>query len=169
LRDTNRSLLIFGLLMLLLAVATGVSIIALVGVFLLLTSFVLPSSPPPTVPNRPVGKPAPRRISPKPAEQPVPASPQTSATQMGMTSSSAPHSVAAPATPPPVAGPQMQPSLPTQPTFTPPLFPTSMFPSSSMYQQPPQAPGENRPGRHESKDEVLELGALVALLKLVFG
>jgi hypothetical protein len=64
--------------------------------------------------------------------------------------------------------------VPSQPSFSAPLFPTSIFPISvvpSASQQIPsaQAVKEARSEAPSSRDEVLELGALLALIKLAFG
>jgi hypothetical protein len=53
--------------------------------------------------------------------------------------------------------------------YSPPLFPTSMFPSLSMptaYR--PQAP-EHKEGRASETDELLEFGLLIAVLRLALG
>jgi len=54
--------------------------------------------------------------------------------------------------------------------FTPPLFPTSMFPSlSGMAATPPVAPKEQEHARRREEDDLLEVGALLVLLRLLSG
>jgi hypothetical protein len=54
-------------------------------------------------------------------------------------------------------------------TYEPSLFPTSMFPSLSPMTPPPSPPKEATHGKAEERDEVLETGTMLALLKIILG
>jgi hypothetical protein len=49
------------------------------------------------------------------------------------------------------------------------LFPMAMFPSLSQMGTTPAPASQPPSGKPESKDELIEVGTLLALLKLVFG
>jgi hypothetical protein len=52
--------------------------------------------------------------------------------------------------------------------YTPILFPTSMFPSLSSYSTPP--PQAKATGaKHEERDELIETGAILVMLKFLLG
>jgi len=74
-----------------------------------------------------------------------------------------------PVAPGPVAPVSMPPIAPAQPSFSAPLFPTSIFPSLSLQVPTGHALKEAKSEPPIPRDEVLELGALLALVKLVFG
>jgi len=171
----NRNLLIFSIIMIL-AGLTISPYILLIGLFLLFPALLVPSNPPPQRPPPSQGQQPVRRHAPQPAPTYEPSS--------------------APALQTAQAPQQMVPAAPIPTTqisgmsYSPPLFPTSMFPSSSQStpmsmfpsttlfsstgQLQRETPGPQAArGAHaesrEPKDELLELGALLALLKLAFG
>jgi hypothetical protein len=49
------------------------------------------------------------------------------------------------------------------------LFPTSLFPSLSSYVSPPPKPTEAAANKPAERDELIELGAILFLLKLALG
>jgi len=57
----------------------------------------------------------------------------------------------------------------SQPLYGQPLFPMGMFPSFSPPLQAPQPAKTVTQESHATGDELVELGALLALLKLAFG
>jgi hypothetical protein len=66
--------------------------------------------------------------------------------------------------------PAPMPQLPPfQPSFSAPLFPTSIFPSALQQIPSAQALKETKREAPASRDEVIELGILLALMKLAFG
>jgi hypothetical protein len=160
----NRSLLIFSILLILLGIGLGEFLIALFGFFLLFPALL--SSPRPRPQGAPTGSgqqaPEPIRES-APVVEPAPV--------METIPERAPvwGTVSTPVAPRTVAPTSMPPLPPSQPSFSAPLFPTSMFPSASQQMPTAQALKETKSEAPESRDEVLELGALLALVKLVFG
>lgn len=67
----------------------------------------------------------------------------------------------------------MFPSSPPPPgAYTPALFPMQMFPSLALMAaaaQPPTEPAAAKQERQEKQDELLEVGLMVALMKMVLG
>jgi hypothetical protein len=49
------------------------------------------------------------------------------------------------------------------------LFPTSLFPSLSSYVSPPQKQPEAAANKPAERDELIEVGAILFLLKLALG
>ncbi len=146
----NRNLLIFSILLIAIGVVSGYYYVSVLGFFLLFPSLI--SSPrrqgPVPIPKR--SAPPPRRVSP-----PAPT-----------TELFAPPEPAKPTA-------TLVPPAPPKPTanYSPPLFPTVIFPSFNQPTpsvQPQQvAPAQQQqPGQ---RDDLLELGAIVAILKLALG
>jgi len=160
----NRSLLVFSILLIVLGLGFGEYIISILGFFLLFPALL--SSPRPRPPGAPTG---PGQQAPEPA--PVMEKAPEPAPVMETISERAPvwGTLSTPVAPRTVAPASMSPLPPSQPIFSAPLFPTSIFPSASQQMPTAQALKETRSESPASRDEVLELGALLALMKLVFG
>ena len=80
-----------------------------------------------------------------------------------------PESKSSPAPSPATEPVNMTPPSATQ-SFAPPLFPTPMFPYFSPVGGTPMAPKDmSATTQGEGRDELVEAGAVLALLKLVFG
>jgi hypothetical protein len=153
----NRNLLVFSLLLIFAGAGTGFYLIALFGLLLLIPALMSPTR----VPTRPTPAPTPtkyqpRRIMPPPVKQPEPAMQAPSASSMAVP---APAQMAAY-----MAAPSSESS---GMSYTPPLFPTSLFPSLSGMSgaQPPTPRGPEHP-KPRGEDDLLEVGALLVLLRL---
>ena len=159
----NRNLLVFSLFIIVAGLAFGLYIISFFGLLLLIPALA-PSprpparnAPPPSQPQ-PWGRATPRRSSPSPPAPPMPP-PRT-------------EPVAPPA--PPVASmatSYLTPSpSPTQPvSYSLALFPSPLLPSLSTMGSVPQPAKMQQEVRHEGVDELVEVGALLVILKLVLG
>ncbi|MGP8125375.1 MAG: hypothetical protein ACLQEQ_05825 [Nitrososphaerales archaeon] len=159
------------MLLILVGIGLGEYLLYLVGFFLLFPALLLSPKPRPQGTPTGSGQQPIRRTSP----QPAPA--------MGTASTPAPSQTHAPASMPPIqASPVSYSQISSGGTsYNPSLFPTSMFPSASQptptsmfpsASQPTptaQPPKEARSEAPASRDDVLELGALLVLMKLVFG
>lgn len=145
----NRDLFGFAILLVLLGIGFGIYLISFFGLLLMIPAFLARprqkkgGTPPPI-------KQQTRRISPPPVRQ---AEPWVSTVQPKV-ATSAP--TPAPETPTPT------------PTFEVPIFPTSMFPSLSMTSAP-QTSKEIVTARPTQEDELLKIGAILALLRFAFG
>ncbi|HEV2139424.1 MAG TPA: hypothetical protein VGR53_11365 [Nitrososphaerales archaeon] len=144
----NRDLFGFAILLVLLGIGFGIYLISFFGLLLMIPAFL-------ARPRQKTGTPLPvrqqaRRISPPPVRQ---AEPWVSATQ---SKAAAPAPAPEPAT-----------TTPT-PTFGVPIFPTSMFPPLSITSAPPTL-NEAPPVKSTQEDELLEIGAILALLRFAFG
>lgn len=138
----NRNLVYFGVFLVLLGIGFDFYPISFLGLILLIPALLSPSRPPMTrVPEAP--KQEPKRIIP--AAQPQPPA-----------SGAEPKSYF---TPPP----------PTQTqTYAPALFPMPMFPSLSQMGTVAR-PVEPVPQKQGERDELIEVGAMLALMKLALG
>lgn len=154
----NRSLLVFSILLILVGISLGAFIVAALGFFLLLPALF--STPRPRPQGTPTGS-GQQAPEPAPGRAPVIETSPEPAPFM--------ESVTRPVAPRTFAPASMAPLPPSQPSFSAPLFPTSIFPSTSQQLPTGQALKEARSEAPDSRDEVLELGALLALMKLVFG
>jgi len=154
----NRSLLVFSILLILMGIGLGQDFIAVFGFFLLLPALF--STPRPRPQGTPTGS---GQQAPEPAPGPAPV--METAPEPASFLETASRSVAQQT----VAPTSMPPPPPSQPSFSAPLFPTCIFPGASQQIQTAQAPEDARTKGPDSKDDVLELGALLALVKLVFG
>jgi hypothetical protein len=150
----NRGLLVFSILLILLGFGLDAYLIAFFGFFLLFPALLTSPRPRPQRPPTSSGQQAP---------EPAPA--------METTPEPAPSwgTVSAPVAPPTVAAASIPPSPISQPSFSAPLFPTSIFPIASQQMPTTQALKETKSGSPGSRDEVLELGAILTLMKLIFG
>jgi len=143
-RILNRNLVYFSVLLILLGIGSEVYVLSLLGLLLLIPALLSPARPP--VRRTPAPRQEARRIVP---QQPPRVSTQTP---------SPPHTIEIAPTPP------VQ-----QQTYTPALFPMPMFPSLSQMGSTPQPVKEPAQAKQEARDELVEVGTILALLKLAFG
>jgi hypothetical protein len=155
----NRSLLVFSIILILLGIGFDY-LISLFGLFLLFPALL--SSPRPRPQGTPTG-------SGQQAPRPGPAMDTTPAMDTVLETAPAWGAVSTPVAPVAVAPASTLPPPPSQPSFSAPLFPTSIFPTLSQQMPAAQALKEPRSEPPASRDEVLELGGLLALVKLIFG
>jgi hypothetical protein len=143
----NRNLFYFSVILILAGLFFGIYLIAFVG-FLLLLPALLATPRPPAQPSPTPAKEAPRRIIPPTEKKPE-------AAPLGQ-------SMPTTAPPPVVMMPQ---------SYSPALFPTPLMPSLSQMGMgyATQMAKETPPTRPEGRDELVEVGTLLALLKLAFG
>ena len=153
-RDTNRNLLVFAIFLVLVGAGTTFYFLSALGAILLIASLI--PGPRGSSPPRPsqTQTPPPRRIMPsipKPVERSAPSTPVQS---------------------PPVS---YQPTIQalnstTSLSYSPALFPTSMFPNLTLQASMPAAVAEKPTQKQPvEKDEILEVGTILALLKLALG
>ncbi len=148
----NRNLLVFSLLLIFLGFGFGLYLLSFFGLVLLIPSLLSPSRPP----ARPVPAPTPqeqrpRRIAPPPVQQP---------------------SVAPEPQPMPEAAKPMSP--PMQPAYAPAtysgaLFPTPILPALSRMDTMAMPTKEAAQKKSDDRDELVEVGAVLALLRLALG
>jgi len=166
----NRGLLVFSVLLILLGLSLNAYIISILGFFLLFPALL--STPRPRPPGVPTGS---GQQAPEPAPVMESASVAETAPEpapiMETTSERAPGwgTLSTPVAPRTVAPTSMPPLPPSQPSFSAPLFPTNIFPSTSQQMPTAQVLKEARSESPAPRDEVLELGALLTLMKLIFG
>ena len=141
----NRNLVVFSLLVILVGLALGLYILSFFGLLILIPAFAssprLPTRPAPTQPKQ-----QPRRIMPPAPPQPESTVPPVQTKPMG----------AAP------TATQAQ-------GYSPALFPSSMFPSLAGMGGTPTAAKETPATKPEGRDELIEVGTMLVILKLVFG
>ncbi|MDA4124368.1 MAG: hypothetical protein OK438_02790 [Thaumarchaeota archaeon] len=146
----NRNLLVASVFLILVGIAFGFYPVTLIGFFLLFPALL--SSPRPGPMKTPTTRPQeqPRRIMPHPTPVtealPLPAVTAPLPTATPSSSQPIPHSLA---------------------SYSSALFPNSMFPNLSL-----ASPTQSSTAKTEApaaKDELLEVGALLAFLKLVLG
>jgi hypothetical protein len=139
----NRNFLIFGAFLILLGFGTGYYFLAFFGFLLLVGAFRSGASrPAPRLPTPP--REERRRIIPPP--------PKTE---------EHPHST-------PAVASLVPPSSPPTPNYTPSLFPNSMFPA--MAGPSPQVHTSDKASANQgSRDELVEVGSILALLRLALG
>jgi hypothetical protein len=147
----NRNLFSFAILLVLLGIGFGIYLISFFGLLLMIGAFLARSrpktSPPP--PQVQVKQQA-RRISPLPPRQ---AEPWAKTIQQ-------------PVAPPP---PAPEPAATSQtPTFEVPIFPNLMFPSLSTTSVTSPSKEATTP-KPAQEDELLQIGAILALLRFAFG
>jgi hypothetical protein len=160
----NKSLLAFAIVLIVGGVIIGISLLILLGVFLLIPGLL---TTPKTQSKIPVSKkeppPPPRRISPPSAPQ-APAAPAAPAPEYLQSSPAQP-----PATAPMTSYDFSKVSASSTQGFTPALFPAAIFPPMSgqtNYRTPQVEPRERQQNQN---DELLELGLLIAVLRLTSG
>lgn len=131
--------------MFIIGVGFGFYLLSILGLLLLIPGLLSSPRPPMTrVPAPP--REEPRGIAPLARPQQVPAAPAPEPKVMDV--------------PPPST---------ESPTYSQPLFPMPMFPSLSQMGTAAQPPMERMEGKQEGRDELLEVGAILAFLKLAFG
>ena len=152
LRAMNRGVVYLGAFMVLVGFLFGFYLLSFIGLFLLIPGLLSSSRPPLSrVPPTPPPKEDSWRIIPKaPTKEPT------------ASSSSQPMGMAAPGQPSPSASALAQ-------GYTPALFPMPMLPSLSLMGSLPQASSEQPAKKQGGQDELIEVGAILAMLKLVFG
>jgi hypothetical protein len=148
----HSGLLVFSLLLIVAGFLLGSFFLSAIGVFLLIPAFMSPgpsrqptktqTSPPPRkpAPYVPMSAPAPATLPPVPSGAPAPPAPQSGYEQRS------------------AAG-------------NPALFPSTMFPSFGQSQAIMPTPGEAKQGggTPETRDEFVEIVAVLAVLKLISG
>ena len=162
----NKNLLVFALFLIILGVASGIYLLSLFGIILMVPA-ALPSSrrtqtpPQPTRPSQPQPWSAPRRVpseARRPPMAPTP-QPQTMATRTQ------------PSQPSPT---QMQPYSQVQPSsqmlpYSPALFPGSIFPPVYAPGTQVSPPASTEAKKSPERDDLVEAGAVLLLLKLFLG
>lgn len=142
----NRNLVFFGVFLILIGAGSGVYLISFLGVLLLIPALLSPSRlPAPRTPASGQTQPPRRIIPPAPVKQP----PSPQETQ-------------------PMAATQTETPMQYQ-GYAGPLFPAPMFPSLSQMGTPPSATSRPPPPAGQGRDELLEVGAILAVLKLLSG
>jgi hypothetical protein len=148
--DTNRNLLVFSILLIVAGISFGIYLVSVLGFFLLFPALLTTPKPRQyrTPPSRTQEQP--RRIAPRPPSvMEILPQPQTPAA-----------AVTVPLTPTPVV---------SQTPYTPALFPKSIFPTLSLMPPTGQQVQPSKEQAPAPRDELLEVGTLVAVLKLFFG
>ena len=158
----NRNLLVFSLFIIVAGLAFGLYIISFFGLLLLIPALAAPTRPPagnaPPQPSqsRPWGRVIPRPSSPPPSPAPTPKAEPMSPPAPPMSSMATSYMAIS--------------SSPGQPvSYTPALFPMPLLPAMSVMGSAPQPVKPPQESRHEGPDEIVEVGALLAMLKLLFG
>ena len=158
----NRNLLILAFFLIVVGALSGFYIISFFGILIMIPALSGPTKPPkgqtPQAPQQQRQQPQPPRTIPRSYQRPP--------------TTTAPAPKAGPAAPPPqsmstMAAPSPAPYQPM--LYTPALFPGPLLPSLSTMggtQQPAMAPAELK---REGRDELVEVGTMLAILKLVFG
>jgi hypothetical protein len=146
----NRGLLVFAVLLIIIGAAFNVIQALIIGLFLLFPAVL--TTPRPRTQRIPSSQaPSTRRIAPRPPpviEPPVMQAPPDLAVPMVAAAS----------------------QVRQQPTFSPALFPNPIFPTLSKLPAATGVPSKESNERPtEQRDELLEFGALIALLRLAFG
>lgn len=146
--DVNRNLVGLAFLLILAGIGVGLYLLAFIGLLILIPALLAPSR----VPSRPA--PAPvrqetRRITPQPLLRQ--AEPATKEIQQKPT-------IMVPT-----------PSTTATPVYSPALFPSSIFPSISQVSNYAQPTPPTNPQKSEQRDELLEVGAILAILRIAFG
>jgi hypothetical protein len=155
----NRGLLVFGLFLVLIGIGLNFYLLSFFGILIIIPALISrPRLPVP--PNQTGTTQQPRRVgSVKPQPMPAPSQPMGQPTsQAYQPVQSQFGSMALASTSPP-----MQPS-----SYSPSLFPTSMFPSLNLYVNTAQ-PAPEAARKPSERDELIEVGAVVALLRLLLG
>ena len=143
--------MIFAVFLVVIGIGSGFYLLTFFGLLVLIPVLLSPSRPttrpqPPSTQTRP--REQPRRIAPPPVQ---------------------PYATATPPEQPAAAlSPIPPPSAPST-AYSGALFPTSMFPPMSQMGTIPPQVKEGSPKKPEERDELVEVGTILALLKLAFG
>lgn len=141
----NRNLVLFSVLLVMLGIGSGFYLLSLLGSLFLIPALISRARPPPTRATPPEKQEARRIIPPTPAQPP------------------------AEAAPPQVPGYMASPQPTQQQWYSVALFPTTMFPSLSQLGSQVVPPFQPTTAKQEPRDDLVEVGAMIALLKLAFG
>jgi len=163
--DTNRELLVISVLLILFGVGSGLPILFILGFFLLFPALLLSSKPIPPKPPIGASQQPPKRSSP-PSPKLLQAQAQTPAMESGPTPLAASYASYAS-----VQTPQI--------SYSPSLFPSNIFPSI-LQATTPMSSGAPQSGEvsqvtmreretREPREDLLEIGAILLLVKLVSG
>lgn len=138
--------------MIVIGVFFGIYLVSFLGLLVLIPALVASSNPPPRPQPSSAKQPPKRVIPPHPMEAKAEVAPPPAQSMSGQMSMAA--------TPPP-----------TQPqTYSPALFPSSFMPTLSQMGTYPQMAREPQgPKKQDERDELVEVGTILVLLKLVFG
>ena len=145
----NRTLLLFALFLVVVGVGLGFYLISLFGFLILIPALMAPSKRPPVPVSAPPKREA-KRISPLPQPQPT----------------AAPEAVEA-KPPPPMTTPPPRPT--DYQSFSPAIFPNSMFSYLSPSSVAPAAQPAVAAKKDTERDELIETGAMLAILKFLLG
>ncbi|QQG48042.1 MAG: hypothetical protein HY247_04540 [archaeon] len=145
----NRGLLFFSILVVLAGIGSKSIFVAFFGVFLAVVSLIPSRRFTSKLP--PVGT----RVGPRTVQRATPPTSQTS---------TEPDPAAAL-----LAAVSASSASKSNPTYTPALFPGPIFPSLSLQGQPTQNPPAKTSAQPAEKDEVLEVGAILALARVLLG
>jgi hypothetical protein len=151
----NRKLFYFSIVLILVGLFFGIYLVAFFG-FLLLLPALLATSRPPVRPSPAPAKQAPRRIIPAVEKKPAAVVSQAQPMPMPMAT--------------PTAAAVTSPSTTPQ-SYSSALFPAPLMPSLSLMGMGgmPQMAKESPAAKQEGRDELVEVGAILVLLKLFLG
>jgi hypothetical protein len=155
----NRNLLLFALFLAVLGVVFGFYLITFFGLLLLIPAALIPSRAPARTPQPP--KQAARRTPPPQGLQSM------AKEQAPQSMSSQP--VSQSMSPQPMAAMSSVPYSSSYQSYSPALFPSSMFPSLSMSGSAQPQPQGELAKKQAERDELVEVGAMLALLKLLLS
>ncbi|MDG6900821.1 MAG: hypothetical protein JRM80_02520 [Nitrososphaerota archaeon] len=141
----NRNLVLFSVLLIMLGIGSGFYLLSLLGSLFLLPALISRGRPPPARATPPQKQEA-RRIIPLTPPQPP-----------------------AEAAPPQVSGYMASPQPAQYQGYSMALFPTTMFPSLSQMGGKALPPVQPPVVKQDARDDLVEVGAMIALLKLAFG
>lgn len=149
----NRNLVYVSVFLVLIGIGFGIYLLSFLGVLLLIPALLAPTNlPKPKTPAPAHSQPPPRRIIPPTPPHPAAPTPE-------------PQSMATPSTYAPMTASMYTPMQ--YQGFSGPLFPAPMFPALSQMGAPP--PPTQPPVSNQGKEDLLEVLALLAVLRLLSG
>ncbi|MDG6953322.1 MAG: hypothetical protein JRN71_05895 [Nitrososphaerota archaeon] len=149
----NRNLLVFGLLLVVTGIFVGFYVISIFGLLMLVPALMASPRPPPSPPVSRPARETPGTIIPPLNPQPTAEQPARQGTGV-----SAPAIMMA-----------STPSSQSQSYFSPALFPGTLLPSLSLSMGTPKTTSEPTSEGPARGDEVVEVGAILALVRLLLG
>jgi len=159
----NRNLFVFSLLLVLAGIAVGFYLISFIGFILMIPSLLSPSRPPAGPPARTGSAPPqtqprqiPRRVSPPQVPQQQQVTPTTPAK-------------AEVAMPPLYSASSPSPMASSMASYSSALFPSPILPALSQITPVPRPTKEKEQQNQGERDELVEVGTMLALLKLILG